>query len=80
MPNTTNQAPINFNLIVPAAYGGGTVTADAQLLLKSKTGEPITIEKGAAGSDTILENLGFLDVQEKTVIYDASFGEYDQLS
>lgn len=71
MPNTTNQAPINFNLVVPAAYGGGTLTVDAQLLLKSKTGEPITIEKGAAGSDAILENLGFLEIQEKTVLGNA---------
>lgn len=68
MPNTTNQAPINFNLVIPAAYGGGTITADAQLVLKSKNGDPIIISKGAAGSDTILENLGFLESSNDTVV------------
>lgn len=58
----------NFNFIIPAGLSGGSLTADAQLVLKSKTGEPISIEKGAAGSDAVLESLGFMEQQDSNVL------------
>jgi flagellin-like hook-associated protein FlgL len=68
IPDAANMGPQHFNLIVPAQYGGGTLTADAQLILTSKTGEPINITKGKSGTDDILKSIGFVETSSKEVI------------
>ncbi len=61
IPNLTNSAAQNFNFIIPSEYGGGSITADAQLILTSKNGSPIQISKGLGGTDEMLKSLGFVE-------------------
>ncbi len=68
IPDTANLGPQHFNLIVPAQYGGGTVSADAQLILTSKTGSDIHISKGKAGTDDLLKNIGFVETTSKDIL------------
>lgn len=67
LSNTANQGAIHFNLVIPAQYGGGSKTADAQLVLKSVDGSSISIANGASGTDSILSNLGFAQVGNSNV-------------
>lgn len=53
----------DFNLVIPAEYSGGIVTADAQLLFESADSDPITVTQGALGSDTALALLGLQEVE-----------------
>lgn len=68
IPNTANLGPQHFNLVVPSQYGGGTLSADAQLILTSKSGKDISISKGKMGTDDILKNIGFVETSSKDVL------------
>lgn len=68
LPNAANLPSQDFNLIVPSQYGGGTLSADAQLILTSKTGTPIIITKGKAGTDDILKSIGFVETASKSLV------------
>ncbi len=62
IPNTAHQAPQYFNLIIPSEYGGGSKSVDAQLVLRSRSGEAINITQGLTGTDASLNQLGFSQV------------------
>lgn len=68
IPNVSNLGPQHFNLVIPAQYGGGTLSADAQLILSSKSGGDIKITKGKAGTDDILKNMGFVETSSKELV------------
>lgn len=68
IPNSANLGPQHFNLVVPSQYGGGTLSADAQLMLTSKSGKDISITKGKFGTDDILKNIGFVETSSKDVL------------
>ncbi|HWV14242.1 MAG TPA: flagellinolysin [Cellvibrio sp.] len=68
IPNISGLAAQNFNLVVPSQYGGGTATATARLTLTAKDGSPISIAKGSAGSDALLQSLGFVETAAQQLI------------
>lgn len=63
--NTAIGPAQDFNLIVPAQYSGGLLTSDAQLVLTSNGGDPVTVILGANGSDADLSLLGLMAVEEQ---------------
>lgn len=61
--NNAGSGPAaDFTLVIPDEYSGNYFTADAQLVLTSDSGDPITVTKSATGTDQNLLNFGFSEV------------------
>jgi len=68
IPDTSGLPAQHFNLIVPSQYGGGSLSADAHIILTSKTSDPISITKGSAGTDDLLKSIGFVETSSAELI------------
>lgn len=68
IPDISVAGPQHFNFVVAPEYGGGSINADAQLILTSKTGEKIQVTKGGSGTDSLLNSLGFVESSSSSIV------------